>query len=73
MQDLWSTLEKSYNREQLWGPRGAQMILWQNVLRCHGEIPIGAAFLALAAGCSNGALTKLWGEHPRLSRCGFSI
>lgn len=59
---MWSWEEQEYDSLALWGPQGEQHVLWQAALRSHGELPVGCAMLALAAGASNGAMTQLFGD-----------
>lgn len=57
-------MDAHYCPERLWGDEGEQLLLWHSALRCHGDLPVGCAFLALAAAASNGACTYIFGDSP---------
>ena len=40
MKASWAWIDAHYNALELWGEPGEQMVLWQSVLRCHGDLPI---------------------------------
>ena len=63
MKQVWHWIHDQYRPSAIWGS-ALQIVLWQSALRSHGDLPLGCAFLALAAAGSNGAVTELFGDSP---------